>query len=65
MVLDIAAFRPEEGGDAQKIRKLQTDRFKVFFLKKKAILKKSIQECRSRRQDCRCRRGVAKDAVHA
>jgi len=28
MVLDIAAFRPEEGGDAQKIRKLQTDRFK-------------------------------------
>ena len=31
MVLDIAAFRPEEGGDAQKIRELQTKRFKVFL----------------------------------
>ena len=30
MVLDIAAFRPEEGGDAAKIRELQTKRFKVF-----------------------------------
>jgi len=28
MVLDISAFRKEEGGDPEKIRKLQTDRFK-------------------------------------
>ena len=30
MVLDIAAFRPEEGGDPAKVRQLQTDRFKVI-----------------------------------
>ena len=32
MVLDIAVFRPEEGGDPEKIRELQKKRFKVSFL---------------------------------
>ena len=31
MVLDIAVFRPEEGGDPEKIRELQKKRFKVSF----------------------------------
>ena len=29
MVLDISAIRAEDGGDPAKIKKLQTDRFKV------------------------------------
>jgi len=33
MVLDIAEFRAEDGGDPAKMTKLQTDRFKVFYLK--------------------------------
>ena len=41
MVLDISAIRAEDGGDPAKIKKLQTDRFKVkntFFNEK--VLKK-------------------------
>lgn len=31
MVLDIASFRTEEGGDPGKMLKLQNDRFKVCY----------------------------------
>ena len=34
MVLDISAIRAEDGGDPAKIKKLQTDRFKVIFTRK-------------------------------
>ena len=33
MVLDISAIRAEDGGDPAKIKKLQTDRFKVILLR--------------------------------
>ena len=31
MVLDIAEFRVDEGGDPEKMKKLQKDRYKVFL----------------------------------
>ena len=48
MVLDISAIRAEDGGDPAKIKKLQTDRFKVFFFARKKTFLKNHLECRNR-----------------
>ena len=41
MVLDISAIRAEDGGDPAKIKKLQTDRFKVKTHTEKSSYEKS------------------------
>ena len=48
MVLDISAIRAEDGGDPAKIKKLQTDRFKVFFFSPEKPISKKHLECRNR-----------------